>query len=103
MARTFNWWFPHKAGLNGSFAAPKNWMKTMVIPVVVYQEEGEEDTYSICHDSEESNYFLLVGEKVYHEFNYPFRGEYNEVLAKLKELKASEHLVLVQSNKKDDE
>ena len=35
----------------------------MVIPVIVYQEEGKEDTYSICHDSEESNYFLMVGEK----------------------------------------
>lgn len=75
----------------------------MVIPVVVYQEEGEENTYSICHDSEERNYFLMVGEKVYREFNYPFRGEYYEVLAKLKELKASEHLVVVPSARKKDE
>jgi hypothetical protein len=78
-------------------------MRLMVIPVIVYQEEGKEDTYSICHDSEESNYFLMVGEKVYHEFNYPFRGEYDEVLAKLRELKASEHLVVVQPTENKDE
>jgi hypothetical protein len=74
----------------------------MVVPVIVYQEEGKENTYSICHDSEESNYFLLVGEKVYHEFNYPFRGEYDEVLSKLKELKASERLVVVRPSGEND-
>lgn len=74
----------------------------MVIPVIVYQEEGKENTYSICHDSEESNYFLLVGEKVYHEFNYPFRGKYDEVLSKLKELKASERLVVVRPSDEKD-
>jgi hypothetical protein len=75
----------------------------MVIPVIVYQEESEKNTYTICHDSEESNYFLLIGENVYQEFNYPFRGEYDEVLAKLKELKASEHLVVVPSGSNEDE
>jgi hypothetical protein len=74
----------------------------MVIPVVVYQEEGKENTFSICHDSVESNYFLMIGEKVYHEFNYPFRGKYDEVLSKLKELKASEYLVVVLAEKKKD-
>ncbi|MEZ4598267.1 MAG: hypothetical protein R2940_00565 [Syntrophotaleaceae bacterium] len=67
----------------------------MIVPVVVYQEEGKDNKFSICHDSEEDNYFLMVGQEVYHEFNYPFRGEYEEVKAKLKELIASEHLVIV--------
>jgi hypothetical protein len=69
--------------------------KPMILPVVVYQEEGKDNKFSICHDSEGGSYFLLVGQDVYHELNYPFRGAYAEVLAKLKELKASEHLVIV--------
>jgi hypothetical protein len=71
----------------------------MIVPVVVYQEEGKDNKFSICHDSEKNNYFLLVGQEVYHEFNHPFRGEFDEVKAKLKELIASEYLVIVPPRK----
>lgn len=67
----------------------------MFVPVVVYQEEGKDNKFSICHDSGKDRYFLLVGERVYHELNYPYTGEYGQVMAKLKELKASEYLVVV--------
>ena len=67
----------------------------MFVPVVVYQEEGKDNKFSICHDSGKDRYFLLVGERVYHELNYPYTGEFEQVMSKLKELKASEYLVII--------
>lgn len=60
--------------------------------LVVYSEDSADHRYTICQNEESDSYFLVIDEQTYEEGGRMVEGTFDDMLDKLKELRAVEDL-----------
>lgn len=60
--------------------------------LIVHSENSAKHRYTICQNKRSGSYFLTVDGKLYKENKRLFEGTFDDLLDKLKDLKAAETL-----------